>query len=375
MQGDLADHGVDSPLDPSTGISGLPAAAMTAPSRPQTAAAGATAGPVPSLLLQELPQLDLPARCHLAQRLAKRADLPKPVAMALALDKIAVAHPVLRHSPSLEEAELIRIVEDASSQHHLVIAERSRLSPSVTAFLVEMSETEVMVQLLRNPGAMFTEYVFRRLVAASRHAAALRDPVLGRRELTLEMAQDLSRWVSAEQRRRIAERFGPEAVLALADPAAFLEPHPSPRLPDPATAPASAPARPRSHAHPLVAAIRDNDLGKLETTMAEMSGLPRFAVTRILTDPGAESLAVFCRGLALKRRLFTALYALLHQGRTRSTDMAAETFRGALAYFNRLRSPQAAGILQGWRKAPITVWHSKNSWTGRTWIGCGDKAA
>lgn len=371
MQGDLADHGVGGPRDPSTRPSGLPAAAITAPSRPPTFA-GVTGDRDLFLLLQELPQLELPARCHLAQRLAHRADLAKPVAMALALDKIAVAHPILRDSPILEEAELIRIIEDASSEHHLVIAERSRLSPSVTAFLVEMSETDVMVQLLRNPGAMFTEYVFRRLVAASRHAAALRDPVLGRRELTLEMAQDLSRWVSPEQRRRIAERFGPEAVLALADPTASLQPHPAPRLPDSA---AAAPARSRSHAHPLVEAIRRNDLGKLETTMAEMSGLPRFAVTRILTDPGAESLAVFCRGLALKRRLFTALYTLLHHRRSRSTGMAAETFGGAMAYFNRLRSPQAASILQGWRKAPITVWQSKHSWTGRTWLGPSDKAA
>ena len=106
-----------------------------------------------------------------------------------------------------------------------------------------------------------------------------------------------------------------------------------------------------------------------------MSGLPPFAVLRIVTDPGAEALAVVCRGLALKRRLFAAIYARLHEGPAPSRGMAADSFRGAVAYFNRLRSPQAASILHGWRKAPITVWQSSRTWTSQTWLGPGDQVA
>jgi uncharacterized protein (DUF2336 family) len=371
MQGYRAGPGVGVPLDPSTGPDGPQTAAPTSV-RPiaEPASAHGTPGPAdPPAILRELPQLDLAARRHLAERLAPRGDVPKAVAMALALDRIAVAYPVLRLSPVLDDADLMRIVEEGSHEHHLALTERASLSPAVTALLVEMSETDVMAQMLRNPAAMLTEYVFRRLVAASRHAEALRDPVIARRDLTPEMAQDLSRWVGPKQRRRIAERFGPETVLALADPSATLE-EGSQRLP---AAPAQ--SRPSPHVHPLVEAVRRNDRGKLERTLAAMSGLPAFAVLRILNDPDAESLAVLCRGLALKRRLFTALYALLHDGRARSSGLPAGAFRGAAAYFDRLQLPQAARILQGWRKAPITVWQSARPWSGRTWLRPDDQAA
>ena len=360
MQDDRADRGVGSPLDLSAGLAGLPFDPnMLADAEPTGLTAWAQLG-----------DLDVAARGNLAKRLAARPDLPRPVALALARDKIVVAYPILRYGPVLADSDLALIVEESSRDHHLAIAGRTSLSPSVTAILVEMSEADVLVQLLRNPGAMFTEYVFRRLVAASRHAAMLRTPVLARRELTLEMAQDLSRWVGPDLRRRIAERFGPEAVLTLLDSAASVEPRPTPQ---PAAEVAAARMRPR--AHPLVEAVRRDDRRLLETALAEMSGLPRFAVLRIVTDPGAEALAVVCRGLALKRRLFAAIYERLHEGQTRSRDMATESFRGALAYFNRLRSPQAASILQGWRKAPITVWQSSRTWTSQTWLGPGDQAA
>jgi uncharacterized protein (DUF2336 family) len=79
------------------------------------------------LALRLLDTVDVSARQRLAQQLANYAQAPLPVVQWLARDVIAVAEPILRHSPLLTDAELRSIAQDTSPAHVAVIAARGRV--------------------------------------------------------------------------------------------------------------------------------------------------------------------------------------------------------------------------------------------------------
>ena len=106
----------------------------------------------------------------------------------------------------------------------------------------------------------------------------------------------------------------------------------------------------------LITALRDEDIDTAQTALAELSGLPDHAMDRIWETQSPESLAVVCRALDLRRPLFAALYARLHGSRPYRDFARTAQFRRALIQFNRLHASQASRILDGWRRAPTTVW-------------------
>src|SRR5215210_4716435 len=77
------------------------------------------------------------ARAKLSSRLARVANAPVGVIRTLASDAdIAVAQPVLRHSPRLDDEYLKATAATHSQQHLLAIAQRSAVSAEITEVLV-----------------------------------------------------------------------------------------------------------------------------------------------------------------------------------------------------------------------------------------------
>lgn len=314
-----------------------------------------------------LPGLDARHRATVAERLADKPCLPRDIAVALAGDPIAVAHPVLARSPVLTDEDLIELVQDCSREHHLAIAGRPRVSPAVSEILVEMSDRDVMVKLLENPGAELYDDTLSRLVSASRHYEKLQVPLLGRPELSREWAHAMSGWAGDAVRRRIAMRFGTEALAppeGVAAAAGRCGPDPNPNVQRIGDMPARCC---REHVHAVVAAVRCGDMRRLEQAFAALTGLPAFAVARILYNANPEPLAVVCRALDFKRPLFAAIYGRLHCTDGSGGIDPMRRLRTAIGCFNRLQAPQASGILETWRRAPITVWQNPGWKGGAAW--------
>ena len=91
------------------------------------------------------------ARAKLSNRLARVPNAPVGVVRSLAHDNdIAVAQPVLRHSPRLDDNDLMATVATQSQQHLLAIAQRNALSEQVTDVLVERGDREVVRSVAQN---------------------------------------------------------------------------------------------------------------------------------------------------------------------------------------------------------------------------------
>lgn len=146
------------------------------------------------------------ARRELAERLAARPDAPRRVVVRLAADTIAVAAPVLTHSPVLQDDDLAPLALGKSQDHLLAIAKRAWVSERITDILVDRGDALVLDSIAENVGAQFSQPGAAALVAKARGRETLWQRLAARRDLpdhiAEQMAPALAVSLAAETSRR-----------------------------------------------------------------------------------------------------------------------------------------------------------------------------
>lgn len=152
-------------------------------------------------------QAEREIRAVLADRLATAEWAPPALIHMLALDEIEIARPVIAASPLLKDDDLIRILVEATLEHHIEVARRPHLSGRVADAVIERGEPVVMTALAGNRTAEVSEDGLRRLVESSRRIAGLRSPLTRHPRLNEQLATQLYQWVGEALRQSIGERF------------------------------------------------------------------------------------------------------------------------------------------------------------------------
>ena len=134
---------------------------------------------------QVLDFVDAPARQHLAERLATRADAPSRIVVRLAGDVIAIAAPLLARSPMLTDDELIVLAREKSQDHLAAIARRASLPASVTDVLIARGRTDVLEAVAANPAARFSASGAEALVDKARDRETLWRRLARRRDVAI----------------------------------------------------------------------------------------------------------------------------------------------------------------------------------------------
>ncbi|WP_076863648.1 DUF2336 domain-containing protein [Bradyrhizobium mercantei] len=117
------------------------------------------------VLTSLVPHAELAARIDFAERLAPLANAPRHLVGQLARDdEVAIAGPVLRRSPVIDEKVLVEIATAKGQGHLLAMAERSKLSTALTDVLVRRGDRDVIRCAAGNAGAAFSDASFTTLV-------------------------------------------------------------------------------------------------------------------------------------------------------------------------------------------------------------------
>ena len=159
--------------------------------------------------------VEMDIRIRLAERLADDPAAPNELIFLLADDRIEVARPVLARSPVLSDSDLVRIVQNGSDDHQVVIAGRAAIGESVTAALARSACEAAVIALLRNQTAKFSRETFEHLGERARKTPSLQEPLISRGDLPAQLVQRLYVWVSGALKTALAARY-PEAARALA---------------------------------------------------------------------------------------------------------------------------------------------------------------
>ncbi|MBX4158863.1 DUF2336 domain-containing protein, partial [Lactiplantibacillus plantarum] len=92
-------------------------------------------------------QAERDIRLALAERIADAEWAPPALVNMLALDEIDIARPVIAASPLLKDADLIRLLIEATLEHQIAVARRPRLSGPVCDAIVDRGEAVTMTAL------------------------------------------------------------------------------------------------------------------------------------------------------------------------------------------------------------------------------------
>src|ERR1700675_365336 len=169
-----------------------------------------------NVLIDLVPHTELAARADLAERLSLLANAPRALVGQLAREnEIAIAGPLLRRSPVIDEQALIEIARMRGQGHLLAMSERSTLSPDLTDVIVRRGDRDVVRRAAGNAGAQFSQTGYSTLIKRAGQDGVLTLKVGQRDDLSDLQLKDLLTGSIDVVRRRLFDVVKPARQSAI----------------------------------------------------------------------------------------------------------------------------------------------------------------
>lgn len=261
-----------------------------------------------------------------AARLAVCRDAPRRLLRYLAQCTFAVARPLLEESDAFDACDLVEIIQNSSTEHRMVIARRRNLCVSVTSALSQVSEPQVVRELLCNRNAQLAETTVDRLIALSREENSFCAPLAERIELRPSHAMAMFWWADAATRRKILTRYAADRGEMIGICRDVFEMAAAEGWSDPVTRKAlqlierrqrnraAIERSPFDSLEGAISAAAENGIdAELAQEIGYLAGIKPVTVAKILSDAGGEGLAVLCKATGLKREYLRMLWTALRR--------------------------------------------------------------
>ena len=165
------------------------------------------------ILIGLVPHAELAARADLAERLSILANAPSGLVGQLAReDEIAIAGPLLRRSPVIDDKVLLEIARSKGQDHLLAMSERPTLAPDLTDVMVRRGDREVVRRAASNAGAVFSQAGYSGLIKRAGQDSVLTLAVGQRADLSTPHLKELLAGSVEVVRRRLFEVVRPERL-------------------------------------------------------------------------------------------------------------------------------------------------------------------
>jgi len=260
-------------------------------------------------------------RRSLSESLASAAWAPPALINMLALDDIEIARPVIARSPLLQDHDLLKILVEATLEHHIEVARRPHLGGAVVDAVIDAAEPATMTALAANRTAQISEDGLRRLVEQSRRVAALRAPLTRHPRLNDALAGQLYAWVGQALRQAISERFrvdddamgqAIDAAVMVAGPqktpaVAVDEPNVAEREEMERRLVAKLQGAGQLRAGFLIRAVREKRLTLFEHGLATLGGFSIGQVRSAVMRPSPDALCLACNAVGIDRAVLPAV--------------------------------------------------------------------
>jgi uncharacterized protein (DUF2336 family) len=250
-------------------------------------------------------------RQAMAEVFARSSQAPAAIVQALSVDQPSVALPVLEHSPLLIDADLVDIVATGNGETQCAIARRIHLPASVSAAIAEVGTPAAALELIENAYAELAPFSWDRIVERHGHLAAIREsmlvldglPAATRAALVAKLSDTLAQfvvarnWLSADRAERVTIEARDRSTVNIAaasrgDDISGLVRHLR--------------ATGQLTAGLILRALLSGNLDLFDSSLAELSGMPRARVSALLHDRGTASLQALLRRAGLPESTFAA---------------------------------------------------------------------
>jgi uncharacterized protein (DUF2336 family) len=255
-------------------------------------------------------------RQAMAEVFARSSQAPAAIVQALSVDQPSVALPVLEHSPLLIDADLVDIVATGNGETQCAIARRIHLPASVSAAIAEVGTPAAALELIENAYAELAPFSWDRIVERHGHLAAIREsmlvldglPAATRAALVAKLSDTLAQfvvarnWLSADRAERVTIEARDRSTVNIAAAS---------RGDDMGGLVRHLRATGQLTAGLILRALLSGNLQLFDSSLAELSGLPRARVSALLHDRGTASLQALLRRAGLPESTFAAFQMAL----------------------------------------------------------------
>lgn len=168
------------------------------------------------LLIGLIPLVEIDAKVRLAEQIAPIPNAPPMLVGRLVHeDEVAIAAPLLRLSPLIDESTLVEIASAKSQGHLFAISERAALSPPITDIIVSRGDRDVMRSVASNSGAQFSTIGYSGLLTRASNDGVLALEIGRRRDITPNQLKELLEHSADIVRRRLFDMAAPARKIAI----------------------------------------------------------------------------------------------------------------------------------------------------------------
>jgi uncharacterized protein (DUF2336 family) len=315
---------------------------------------------VGDLLVEMLREAEPSERLRVAKRLAPLTEIPDSLVRLLLRDDSGAAELLLDQCTAFSDADLISCALEAGHSQRLALAGRRNLSEAITDALVSHLEPAVMDRLLHNREAKLSQTAIEELVAVSRDAISLIDPLLKRPEMRPSSAYVMFWWSNTEQRRTILSRFAVsrevlqevvDDVFAMAAAEGwqdalsrkalqFIERRQRNRA-----AVEKSPYDSLDHAVEVAAHGLTRDLA---SEISFLAGIKPMTGAKIFTDMGGESVAILCKATGLPKACVRQLWRGMRRPEVDEAGQMDARLSEVLITYDMIAVDRAQTVLRYW---------------------------
>lgn len=297
--------------------------------------------------------VEMAIRIALAERLAGDPTVPHDLVLLLVDDVIEVARPLILRSPLLTEADMLRLIAGAGVAHQEAVAARPGIGPAVTDALTHRNCDTVLVALVRNATAQFSNDGFRRLVEKSRTLTALQEPLARRPDLPFAFADMMCEWVSDTLKLYIRAHYPPpsgtfDAALQSASDSLRQPPPPATDLP-------SGSARKlveklamsgQLKTGFLIRVLNQSQGDLFDLAFAQLLEMELAPFRAVFYAADIRPAALACRAVGIDRSAFATVYDQSRRTHGIEQTLTSEQMKQAAATFDTYTRPAALAALK-----------------------------
>jgi uncharacterized protein (DUF2336 family) len=303
------------------------------------------------VLCQLVTEIESKARVELSKRLAPISNAPAELVRHLAHDNdIAVAGPVLKQSPRLEERDLVNIAETKSQAHLQAISGRKGIGESVTDVLVRRGDQSVARNVADNTTARLSNDAYSALVVRAEKDGILAEKVGRRPDIPPHHFRELLMRATEVVQRRLLATAGPNTQSEIRRVLATI----SKELNEVAT-PRDYSAAQRTvlglyqagklGEDELAKFAKDKKIEEMVATLSALCGVPIDAVDRLATGERPDPVLILCKAVGFGWPTVRAIIEA-HSAKNKITSQELDA---AYGNFERLSPATAKRVVRFWQ--------------------------
>jgi len=147
--------------------------------------------------------MEMAVRAEISNTLSNARTAPIGLLRKLATDDISVAEPILTRSKALSENDLIHVVSTKGQDHMRAVSRREVVPESVSGVIVKRGDDTTLHTLLSNDGARLSRESNEEVVQRAQANPALHEVVVNRKDLPVDLMNDMYFVVETRLRERI----------------------------------------------------------------------------------------------------------------------------------------------------------------------------